>query len=137
VLVEDKSTKCPKCNNALTLKSYQKIWTKQREVHQFSFTCNSCNREYLFKDDVIIEKMQSRDSVAESAAIRQGEIEAALARRCLECGGPLKTGTRPYSLRCEWCHQEYSLTEGGDLRPRTLDQSMPKPVMREFYAVHR
>jgi hypothetical protein len=49
----------------------------------------------------------------------------------------LKNGIALYVLRCEWCHQEYSLTEGGELQPRITDQSLPRPSMREFYAVHR
>lgn len=137
MLIEDQSTKCPKCKNALTWKSHERIWTKDREVHQFTFRCDSCNREYLFKDNGIIEKTNVRDPVAESTAIRHGEIEAALARRCLECGGPLKNEVVPFVFRCEWCHQDYSLTEGGELRPRIADRSLPKPAMREFYAVHR
>jgi uncharacterized protein with PIN domain len=137
VLIEDQSTKCPKCKNPLTWKSHEKIWTKEREVHQFIFACDSCNREYLFKDDEIIEKTLGWNPVAETAAIHHGQIEAALHRRCLECGGPLKNGITLYVLRCEWCHQEYSLTEGGELQPRVVDQSLPKPSMREYYAVHR
>jgi hypothetical protein len=137
VLIEDQSTKCPKCKNALTWKSHEKIWTKDRELDQFTFTCNSCNRDYLFKDDVICEKPHDRDSYAETRAIHDAEIEAALARRCPECGGRLNNGITLHLLRCEWCHQEYSLTEGGELQPRITNQSIPRPSMREFYAVHR
>ena len=90
MLIEDQSTKCPKCKNALTWKSHERIWTKEREVHQFTITCDSCDREYLFKDEGIIEKTHGRDPVAETVAIRHGEIEAALARHCLVCGAPLK-----------------------------------------------
>ena len=137
MLIEDQSTKCPKCKNPLTWKSHEKIWTKEREVHRFTFTCSSCNREYLFKDDAIIEKSHSRDPYAETKAIHHAEIEAALARRCLECGGPLKNETVPFVLRCDWCHQEYSLTEGGELQSRITNQPPLKPSMREYYAVHR
>jgi uncharacterized protein with PIN domain len=136
VLFENQSTKCSKCKNPLIWRSHEKIWTKDREVHQFNFRCDSCNREYLFKDDRIIEKTHDRDPVAETAAIHDLQIEVALRRRCLECGGPLKNGVAPFVLRCEWCNQEYSLTEAGKLQPRHTDQPL-KPSMREFYAVHR
>jgi|GEM_PF-3510411 uncharacterized protein with PIN domain len=54
---ENQSTKCPKCKNDLTWKSHEKIWTKEREVHQFTFRCSSCNLGYLFKDDKTFEKI--------------------------------------------------------------------------------
>ncbi|MGA8857746.1 MAG: hypothetical protein WB643_11350, partial [Candidatus Bathyarchaeia archaeon] len=76
MFIEDQSTKCPKCKNALTWKSHERIWTEEREVHQFTFRCDSCNREYLFKDDKIIEKTHGRNPVGETTAIHHCEIEA-------------------------------------------------------------
>jgi len=76
VLIEDESTKCPKCGNSLTWKSHEKIWTKERELDQFTFRCDSCNREYLFKDDTIIEKTHGRDTLAETTTKNYKSVAA-------------------------------------------------------------
>jgi uncharacterized protein YbaR (Trm112 family) len=129
VLIEDQSTKCPKCKNDLTWKSHEKIWTKERELDQFTFICNSCSREYLFKDDVIIEKTHGRDPVAESTAICHLEIEAALARRCPECGGPLNIGYGLHIFHCEWCQEKYQID--GELVPKP-PEPLPRKTLREY-----
>ncbi|MGA8856305.1 MAG: hypothetical protein WB643_03955 [Candidatus Bathyarchaeia archaeon] len=65
---------------SVELATTEKIWTKEREAHQFTFRCDSCNGEYLFKDDEVIEKTHGRNPVGETTAIHHCEIEAALHR---------------------------------------------------------
>jgi nitrite reductase/ring-hydroxylating ferredoxin subunit len=134
VLVKAQSTKCPNCKNPLTWQSHVKRWEKARQVEEFTFLCGSCNREYLFKDDKITEKRQSRDPFAEELAIQNGQFLDATNRRCPHCGGPI---TNPYAstLRCEWCRQEYALNEG-QLQPKSTDPPQHKASLREFYAIH-
>jgi nitrite reductase/ring-hydroxylating ferredoxin subunit len=131
---EDQSTKCPNCKGPLTWLSHVKQWKEGRQVDEFTFRCEPCNREYLFRDDQVTEKRQGRDTVAETIAIHHSELQAALKSRCTHCGGPITNGGSGYALRCEWCHQEYSLNDGR-LQPKTAAHPKPKPTMREFYAV--
>jgi ribosomal protein S27AE len=134
VLVERQLTKCPNCKNSLTWQSHVKRWEKSRQVQEFTFLCQTCNREYLFKDDKIVEKRPRRDPFVEELAIQNVQFLDATNRRCPQCGGPI---TNPYgsTLRCGWCHQEYALSEG-QLQPKSADPPQAKPSLREFYAVH-
>jgi RNase P subunit RPR2 len=58
MLVEHEATKCPNCRSPLAWKSHTTLWEQGSEVHEFAFHCNSCSREYVFKDDRIIEKQR-------------------------------------------------------------------------------
>ena len=134
MIIEDQSSKCPNCKTSLTWKSHVKRWELGREAHEFTFSCESCKREYQFKDDRIIEKRPDKDPLAEALAIQHSQLYDAINRRCLNCGGPITNGG--LALRCEWCHQEYSAIDGY-LQPKIIDQPQPRPSMREFYALHR
>jgi hypothetical protein len=132
MLIEDTSTKCPHCKIALTWKSHIKRWEHGRCIHEFTFRCESCRREYLLKDDQVVEKKQGRDLSAENLAIQRGQLQDAINRRCIKCGGPITDGNGLYALRCEWCSQEYSII-GGELLPKIEPSPQPKPSMRQFY----
>jgi len=69
MLFEEQSTKCPSCKTSLTWKSHIKRWDQGRLVDEFTFRCESCKREYEFKDDKVVEKKRGRDQLAESEAI--------------------------------------------------------------------
>jgi hypothetical protein len=122
LLFEDQETKCPGCKAPLTWLSHVKRWEQAREIHEFSFRCEACNREYEFKDNQLVERKQGRDPIAESTAIHQARLRDAQVRRCLNCGGPIVNWEGLSALRCEWCHQEYSWN-CGELQP----SSMPFP----------
>jgi len=101
MLFEDQSTKCPNCRNNLTWMSHIKRWEQTRQVHEFQFQCESCKREYLFKDDQIIEKRPNRNPIAETIAIQQSQLQDAINRRCLNCGGPITNAHGVSALRCD------------------------------------
>ncbi len=136
MLFEAQSTKRPHYKRPLTWKSHVRLWEQAREVHEFNFQCDSCQRKDLLKDDQIVEKREGREPVAEASAIQRSRLRDALQRCCLNCGGPITNGVSAFILCWEWCHQEYTLTKG-ELTIQHTDQPQPKPSMRVFYAVHR
>lgn len=79
----------PACESGLSWKNHVKRWEQGREVSEFTFLCESCKGEYLFKDDQVIEKRLGRDHVAETIAIQHGQLQDVLQRRCPNCGGPV------------------------------------------------
>lgn len=132
---EDPLTRCPNCKGSLTWKSHSTAYLNDHPVHEFTFRCEPCNREYLYRDGELQEKRMGRDEYAEAKAMLHGELEAALNRRCPTCGGPLNDGHASLILRCEWCHQEY-VTREGELSPRPPEPKR-KPLLRELAnAVH-
>ena len=134
MLFEDKSTKCPNCQSPLTWLSHDVRFEKPREIHEFNFRCEHCRREYRFKDGELLTKGHERDLNAESESMKPLELQDGLSRRCSQCGGPI---VNPYglALRCEWCGQAYSMSDG-ELQQKNTDQPERKPTMRDFYALH-
>jgi hypothetical protein len=130
MLVEDQSTKCPNCQKPLTWLSHVKRYPQPEAIHEFNFRCDSCNREYQFKDNHLTEKAHERNLGREDEAVRHTELENGINRRCTDCGGPIKN-RYGLALRCDWCCQEYSLIEG-ELQARPTEQEPSKPTMREF-----
>jgi len=129
--IEDNSTNCFYCHKPLVWISRSKQLNQDREVYEFGFRCDSCNREFRFTDGKLKELKAQRDPFAELMAMREAEFGAIRNRRCPHCGGPLGEW-----LTCGWCHEQYSI-ENGELVPRTetlLKQR--KPQMREFYALN-
>jgi hypothetical protein len=100
-------------------------------VYEFDFRCDSCKREYRFRDGKLRELKVERDPVAEHLAMRKAERDAVRNRRCSECGGPLDDW-----LSCEWCHCRYSV-DNGELVPKTEETPQPKPKMADFYALQQ
>jgi nitrite reductase/ring-hydroxylating ferredoxin subunit len=97
-------------------------------VYEFDFRCDSCKREYRFRDGKLNEVTIERDAVAEHLAMRKAELDAVRNRRCPHCGGPLDDW-----LTCEWCHERYS-AENGELVSKTEELLKRKPRISEFYA---
>jgi ribosomal protein S27AE len=133
--IEDQSTKCPNCKQPLTWLSHVKRYSQPEAIHEFNFRCDSCKREYQFKDDQLIEKALQRNLGLEDEAIKQSDLQTGINRRCPECGGPINN-KYGLVLLCEWCQQEYSLTEG-ELQARPSEQPESKPMRREFHAIHQ
>ena len=133
MLFEDQSTKCPSCKNPLTWKSHTKRWESVRLVDEFTFRCESCKREYEFKDDKVSEKKHARDPLAESEAIERTLLLAAINRRCGNCGGPIAR-SHGVAVRCDWCHQDYKIING-ELEPNTEGPIASKLSMRDFYSL--
>jgi len=100
-----------------------------RDVDELGFRCESCNREFRFREGRLKELKIERDPVAERIAMHKAEVDVARNRRCLRCGGPLDD-----FLTCEWCHERYSV-ESGELVPRIVDwlSQQHKSKMSEFY----
>ena len=46
-----------------------------REVYEFDFRCDSCKREFRFKDGKLMGLTNERDPVAEHIAMRKAEID--------------------------------------------------------------
>lgn len=128
MLVEDSSTKCLACKNPLTWMGTGKRPYQGRDVYELDFRCDSCKREFRFRDGNLKELKVERDAVAEQLAMRRAEIDTVRNRRCLACGGPLDDW-----LTCEWCHEKYSV-DSGELIPRIEKAMRPKPRMHDFYA---
>lgn len=99
-------------------------------MYEFDFRCDSCKRDFRFRDGKLNELKMPRDTAAEHKAMRKAETDAVRSRRCPQCGGPLDDW-----LACEWCHERYSI-DNGELVPRIEDMLHHKPQMREFYAVN-
>src|SRR3990172_9216588 len=133
MLFEDKSTKCPNCKTSLTWKSHVKRRDQGRLVDEFTFRCESCKREYEFKDDKVLEKKRGRDPIAESQALDRSLRLAAMNRRCDNCGGPI-TRSHGIALCCDWCHQEYRIVDG-QVQPTIEDSPTHRLSMSDFYAL--
>ena len=101
MLIEDQSTNCPNCKKPLTWKSIIKHWEQGKLVDEFSFSCESCKREYQFKEGQLIEKRPLQDPLVETLAIKGGQQQVAVNRRCLQCGGPITDGPEFHALRCD------------------------------------
>jgi hypothetical protein len=86
-------------------------------VYEFGFECESCKKEYRFREGKFSEILKERDTVAELTAMHNAEIDSALNRRCPECGGPLKNGNGYGFLTCQWCYALYVVRDG-ELVPR-------------------
>jgi hypothetical protein len=125
MIFEDQSTKCRTCKKPLTWISHSKRWQGTTQIDEFSFQCESCNREYQYVNDKLHEKKQERDTIAETIAMLHSQKEEALSRRCFLCGGPINE-----QLSCKWCQQEYVFNEG-HLMPHS-PQEVRKPTLREL-----
>jgi len=112
--------------------SISKRVDQDRDEYEFGFLCDSCKREFRFKDRKLEELKTQRDPFAELMAMREAEISAIRNRRCPHCGGSLDDW-----LTCDWCHEQYSI-DNGELVPRIEDhlRKQRKPQMREFYALN-
>lgn len=97
-------------------------------MYELDFRCETCKREYRFRDGKLKELKIERDLIAEQMAMRRAELGAFRSRRCLSCGGPLDDW-----LNCDWCHRRFSV-ESGELVLRTEEALQPKPKMSDFYA---
>jgi endogenous inhibitor of DNA gyrase (YacG/DUF329 family) len=134
MLFEDKSTQCPNCQKPLTWISHSIRWVKT-PIHEFNFSCGSCNRKFDFEDNQLTERQPQRGLAAETTEIHKAQHRDAVSRRCPTCGGPIKGGGGYFGLSCDWCHQEYVLEEG-ELMARSPDLTETKPKMNDFYALH-
>ena len=129
--IEGNSTNCFYCHKPLVWISRVKRSQQGRDVYEFDFRCDSCKREFQFKDGKLKELKAQRDAFAELMAMREAEIGAIRNRRCPHCGGPLNDW-----LTCDWCHEQYGI-DNGELVPRTeILLKQRKPQMREFYALN-
>jgi len=100
-----------------------------RDVYDLDFRCDSCKREFRFRDGKLEELKIERDPAAEHIAMRHAELNAARNRRCGQCGGPLDD-----FLTCEWCSRRYVI-ENGELVPRIEEPITPRRQMSEFYVL--
>jgi len=117
--IQTNSTNCFDCHKPLVWMSRSKRLDQGREVYELGFRCDSCKREFRFKDGKLEELRTQRNPFAELMAMREAEIDTIRNRRCPHCGGPLDDW-----LSCDWCHEQYS-TDNGELVPRNEDQ-LPK-----------
>ena len=129
MLVEDSSVNCRCCCNPLAWIGLTKRLQQSSVVYELNFRCDTCKREYQFRDGKLKELQAERDLVAEQLAMLKAEIDAFRSRRCPKCGGPLDDW-----LVCDWCRERYSV-ESGELVPRAEVAVPLKPMMRGFYAV--
>jgi hypothetical protein len=100
-------------------------------VYEFDFRCDSCKREYRFRNGTLNGLKIERDPVAEHLAMHEAEIDTFRNRRCPNCGGPLDNW-----LACDWCHERYTV-DNGELVPRTEEPPQAKPKISDFYALQR
>jgi Zn finger protein HypA/HybF involved in hydrogenase expression len=132
---EDKRTKCSRCKTPLIWLSHIKRWEQDRQVDEFTFHCEKCKREYLYKNDEIVEKGTERNLLAEHEALARFEFRNATNRRCPKCGGPITNFGSLFVLECEWCHERYRITEG------ELQISPPPPqprmTLKDFAELYR
>jgi DNA-directed RNA polymerase subunit RPC12/RpoP len=90
MLIEDQSTKCPNCKHPLTWLSHVKRCPQPEAIHEFNFRCDSCNREFQFKEGQLHEKAHERNLGREDEVARHSELEIGINRRCPDCGGRIK-----------------------------------------------
>ena len=136
MLFEDDSTKCPTCKNPLTWQSHITRSEQAGEVHEFTFRCESCRREYCYKNHELTEKQPKGDPAADALAVEHGQLLAAINRRCPNCGGPITNPNGLYLFRCVWCHEEYRVIDG-ELRVAPPPAPQPKTTLKEVAnAIH-
>ena len=128
---ESNTTNCFECDKPLMWIGRSRRLQQDREVYEFEFRCDSCKREFCFRDGKLKELKIERDPVAERMAMRQAETETVRNRRCPQCGGPLDDW-----LTCGWCHERYSV-DNGELIPRIQEQLQHRPKVRDFYALQQ
>ncbi|MGA3108078.1 MAG: hypothetical protein ABSD99_01255 [Candidatus Bathyarchaeia archaeon] len=130
--IDHNSTDCLDCHKPLVWISRSKRLLEGRDVDELGFRCDSCKREYRFREGRLKELKIERDPAAERMAMQKAEVDTVRNRRCPHCGGPLDD-----FLTCEWCHESY-VVESGELVPRIEDNLLGqhKPQMREFYALN-
>lgn len=107
---KDKLSECAYCNKPLVWVSRITRWYEDRKIQDFTFRCDVCKREFLYRDNRLFEKKPVRNEVGAVTAIRKLEHKDALNRRCTECGGPLTNDVSGF--QCVWCNEKYILTEG-------------------------
>ncbi len=131
--IDANSTDCLDCHKPLVWVSRSKRLLQGRDVDELGFRCDSCKREYRFREGRLKELKIERDPVAERMAMHKAEVDTVRNRRCPNCGGPLDE-----FLACEWCHESYSV-ENGELIPRIQEllAKQHKPKISEFYATQR
>jgi len=135
MLFEDKSTKCPACKGPLIWQSHITRSEETEQVHEFTFQCGSCNREYHYRDFELKEKRPKRDPAAEALAVERSQLLVAANRRCPDCGGPITGLNGLYVFHCDWCHEEYRIIEG-ELRVAP-PPPQPKMTLKDFAsAIH-
>jgi C4-type Zn-finger protein len=61
MIIEEKTTKCPHCLKPLTWLSHTKQWTSNGEIDEFTFQCEQCKVQYMFRNDELTEKPPSRN----------------------------------------------------------------------------
>jgi uncharacterized protein with PIN domain len=130
MLLEDKTTRCPKCDGPLTWRGRVRRWAEDREVEEFVFACEPCGKQLVFRDGRLFERRPVRDTAAETTEIRRLEHSAAEGRRCDRCGGPIFPDARGYW--CGWCHQTYELRDGV-FTPAVFLEPRKRPRMADFY----
>jgi Zn finger protein HypA/HybF involved in hydrogenase expression len=111
----------------------QELGISKFQSFRWQLRCESCKREYDFKDDKVVEIKRGRDLIAESQALDRSLRLAAMNRRCDNCGGPMTS--HGVALCCDWCHQEYRIVDG-QVQTTTEDSPTPRLSMRDFYALH-
>jgi len=119
------------CQKPLVWISRSRQLHQNGEVYEFDFHCDSCKREFRFRDGKLKQLTIERDPVAEHIAMRKAEIDTIRNRCCPHCGGPLDDW-----FTCGWCHERYSV-DNGELVPRIQKQLQLKPKMSDFYALQQ
>jgi len=99
-------------------------------VYDLDFRCDSCKREFCFRDGKLQQLSNERNPVAENLAMRKAEMDSIRTHRCPACGGPLDIW-----LTCEWCHERY-LAEKGELVPKIEELLKQRKPLSEFYALN-
>jgi C4-type Zn-finger protein len=79
MLIEDQSTKCPNCKQPLTWLSHVKRYPQPEAIHEFNFRCESCSREYQFKEGQLGEK-----ALEGNLGVEDEESNTAASERALE-----------------------------------------------------
>ncbi|MGA2790328.1 MAG: hypothetical protein ABSF00_06135 [Candidatus Bathyarchaeia archaeon] len=127
--IDSNSTDCLDCHKPLVWINRSKRLLQGRDVDELGFRCDSCKREFRFREGRLKELKTEPDPVAERIVMHQAEIDTVRNRRCPHCGGPLDV-----FLTCEWCHERYSV-KSGELVPRSEEPMQLKPKMRDYYAI--
>ncbi|MGA2625985.1 MAG: hypothetical protein ABSF63_02860 [Candidatus Bathyarchaeia archaeon] len=83
------ATDCFECHKPLVWVTRSKRLIQGRNVDELHFRCDSCKREYRFREGMLREMKIERDPVAEELAMQEAEIDTVRNRRCSRCGGPL------------------------------------------------
>jgi RNase P subunit RPR2 len=73
--IESNSTACFDCHKPLIWIGRSKRLHQGRDVYEFEFRCDSCKREYRFRDGKLRELKTERDPVAENLAMLKAEMD--------------------------------------------------------------